>query len=62
MHSSADVDGSKSELWQPRYTFWTDVISMLSVPLDFSVVADNFVGLFEDAPDCQMPAEPQHQA
>ncbi|CAE7600323.1 dnc [Symbiodinium natans] len=29
------------------YTFWTDVISMLSVPLDFSVVADNFVGLFE---------------
>ncbi|CAE7838074.1 dnc [Symbiodinium sp. CCMP2592] len=29
------------------YTFWTDIISMLSVPLDFSVVADNFVGLFE---------------
>mmetsp|Transcript_43318 Transcript_43318/g.101152 ORF Transcript_43318/g.101152 Transcript_43318/m.101152 type:complete len:1175 (+) Transcript_43318:52-3576(+) len=29
------------------YTFWTDIISMASVPLDHSVVTDNFIGLFE---------------
>jgi hypothetical protein len=31
-----------------RYPFWTDIVGILSVPWDHSLVADNFVDIFED--------------
>ena len=30
-----------------RYPFWTDIVGILSVPWDHSLVADNFVDIFE---------------
>ena len=32
----------------PRYPFWTDIVGILSVPWDHSLVADNFVDIFEE--------------